>query len=238
MADYTLYRGDCLIEMDRIADKSVDAVICDPPYQITSCAWDTMIPFEPMWKQIKRVVKDRAAVVLFGSEPFSSLLRVSNLDWYKYDWVWKKTRPMGFLHAKNAPLAIHENISVFSPGSVAHINMNESRMTYSPQMENGEPYKKFNKVESKHKWGGIGRPSNHDYTLINCGTRYPVTVLEFSNHNDNNSHPTQKPQLLLEYLVKTYTNEGDTVLDFTMGSGTTGAACGRLNRNFIGIEIR
>lgn len=221
---YTLYHGDCLTEMDRIADGSVDAIIADLPYGTTACSWDTIIPFEPMWAHFKRVIKKRGAIVLFGSEPFSSLLRVSNLDWYKYDWVWDKVLAGNFLNANRTPLMRTENVVIFG----------ENGITYNPQMRTGEPYKKgLNKLRTMPDAYGSFVPVLSSST----GDRFPVNLIEFSNAARDNIHPTQKPVALLEYLVKTYTDEGDTVLDCTMGSGTTGVACGRLNRSFVGIEL-
>ena len=234
---YTLHHGDALAIMPVLEENSVDCIIADPPYGTTACKWDSVIPFEPMWACIKHVLKPKGACVLFGSQPFTSALVMSNVQWFKYEWVWKKSRASGFLHAKNAPLKSHENMVVFSLSPVAHETKNENRMFYHPQMSKGEPYRKFNRTEIKHRWGGIGRPSNTDYLLVNNGERYPTSVVDFSHHNFGLVHPTQKPVPLLEYLIKTYTNEGDTVLDFTMGSGTTGVGCARTNRKFIGIEL-
>ena len=219
-----LYQGDCLEVMDKLIEKGVkvDAIITDPPYGTTACKWDSVIPFEPMWEQINRVIKPNGAVVLFGSEPFSSYLRMSNIKEFKYDWIWKKEKGLGFLNAKKMPLRDTELISVFY----------KKQPTYNPQFTKGNPYKTTN---SPNKQKG----TNNDYKsieTINDGKRYPLTTLEFTRVRKT-SHPTQKPTLLMEYLIKTYTNEGDTVLDFTMGSGTTGVACKNLNRNFIGIEL-
>jgi site-specific DNA-methyltransferase (adenine-specific) len=237
MTDYTLYFGDCLSQMDNVDDNSIDAIIADLPYGSTACSWDTIIPFEPMWKQFKRILKPRGACVLFGSEPFSSMLRVSNLTWYKYDWVWKKGRGSGFFHAQNKPLKYHEIVSVFSSGVTVHESQSDNRMTYNPQMEEGQPYKKFNRVKNV-SWGAFGaiRPNWQDTMIINDGERYPSTVIEMDNHNGGSLHPTQKPVALLEYLTLTYTNPGDTILDCTMGSCPTGKAAVKNGRSFIGID--
>lgn len=223
-----LLQGDCLELMKDIPDKSIDMILCDLPYGISACKWDIVLPFDSLWKQYKRIIKDNGAIVLFGSEPFSSLLRMSNAKMYKYDWVWEKTKASGFLNAHHAPLRAHEVISVFSSG----------KTTYNPQfiMGGGKPYKKLNvtdgatTVYGKIDKTGIIKESKD-------GRRYPRSVVKFSNGNYKSLHPTQKPVPLLEYLIKTYTNEGDTVLDNCMGSGSTGVACINLNRNFIGIEL-
>ena len=210
-----LMNGDCLELMKTIPDGSVDMVLTDPPYGTTACKWDSIIPLEPMWEQLKRVIKPNGVIVLFGSEPFSSILRVSNLKQYKYDWVWCK-RPVNFLNAKKQPLRKTERISVFG-GS-----------TYNPQglVAKIRLNKRSNSTETNGK---------HGLSNLSEYTNYPTDVLEFIG--ERGLHPTQKPVALMEYLIKTYTNEGETVLDFTMGSGTTGVACKNLNRNFIGIEL-
>lgn len=229
---YELHNGDCLDILPTLPAQSIDAVICDPPYGTTACTWDSVIPFEPMWRELKRVIKPRGAIVLFGQEPFSSLLRVSNLEWYKYDWVWKKTRSMDFFNNKNKPRTIHELISVFSSGTTA--NRSVRRMSYYPQglRRIDKRWHRPQKYASEHR---TVRPS-HVLDRVIEFDNYPETVIEFANPNQSTFHPTQKPLALLEYLVKTYTNEGDTVLDFTFGSGTTGHACGNLGRYFVGIE--
>ena len=218
--------------MKRIPDKSIDMILCDLPYGITACKWDTIIPFEPMWEQLHRIIKPNGAMVLFGSEPFSSALRMSNIKHFKYDWIWEKTRTVGFLNAKNAPLKRHEIISVFSLGTTA--NCSKNRMEYNPQ---GliEINKKRRSVSQIGDTVVGSRPSrSKDYVAKYTG--YPDTVLRFSNEAKQ-EHPTQKPIALLEYLIKTYTNEGEMVLDFTMGSGSTAIACINTGRNFIGFEL-
>lgn len=220
-----LLHGDCLELMKSIPDKSIDAIITDPPYGTTACKWDSVIPFEPMWEQLNRIIKPNGAIVLFGNEPFSSYLRISNIKNYRYDCYWKKSRFPNFLFVKKQFGKIIENISIFY----------KNQPTYNPQMENGNPYEKkgdfsINKRELiTTNFKNIGK-------LNQDGLRYPKNLLSFNLHNVGNYHPTQKPVALMEYLIKTYTNEGETVLDFTMGSGTTGIACVNTNRNFIGIE--
>ena len=207
----------------------VDAVITDPPYGTTACKWDSVIPFDEMWKRLKALIKNNGAVVLFGNEPFSSALRMSNIKDYKYDWIWVKDRCPNFMMAKYCPLKKTENISVFSSGG---INQNtKNKMIYYPQ--NTKECEKTVKSNVKKQGVNIYNCLNKTYTQKL--TNYPINILYFET--ENGYHPTQKPLALMEYLVKTYTNEGDTVLDFTMGSGTTGVACKNLNRNFIGIEL-
>lgn len=234
MKDIELWLGDCLELMDNIPDSSIDTIITDLPYGTTACKWDTIIPFEPMWKQVKRVLKPDKAIALFGSEPFSSQLRMSNIDDYKYDWIWVKSRSLGFTHCKNKPMQKSENISIFSTGKIKHYGQ-KNRTPYFPQelvpygkKVNGD--KSCNADSEGHRFA---RPSNKTY--IQEYTNYPVNILEFDN-DGNTKHPTQKPILLMEYLIKTYTIEGETVLDITMGSGTTLLAAKNTNRKGIGIE--
>lgn len=226
-----LYNGDCLEIMKVIDDKSIDAIITDPPYGTTACKWDSVIDFDLMWEQLNRIIKPNGAIVLFGSEPFSSTLRTSNIKNYKYDWIWDKKRCTGFLNAKKQPLRNNEIISIFY----------KKQPTYNPQ-----PYKK-NTIgnlgkSKKHQTDNYGKYNQVDNDNSNK-FGYPRTIINqipvINNLSKDKSglHPTQKPVALLEYLIKTYTNENETVLDFTMGSGTTGIACKNLNRNFIGIEL-
>ena len=224
MSDHKLILGDCLDELPKIFDKNIDLVLTDPPYGTTQCKWDSIIPFEPMWNQLKRVIKDNGCIALFGSEPFSSYLRTSNIKWFKYDWVWNKVRPVGVHVCKYRPMSKNENISIFGKGKI----------TFYPQMIDRKKLRKGSKEYGRTNiiGGKLGNKKIKIYTK-----KYPTTILEFSNaSNKGRIHPTQKPVALLEYLIKTYTNENDTVLDFTMGSGSTGVACKNLNRNFIGIE--
>ena len=218
--------GDCLELMKDIPDKSIDAIIADLPYGTTACKWDTIIPFEPLWEQYNRIIKDNGAIVLFGTEPFSSLLRTSNLKAYRYDIIWEKSRFTNFLFVKKQIAKIHENISVFY----------KKQPTYNPQMEKGEPY--FRKGTGKPKTKDLmDKPAIDNGKKNEGGDRYPKSIQKFPFHNVGNYHPTQKPVALLEFLIKTYTNEGETVLDNCMGSGTTGVACINTNRNFIGMEL-
>jgi site-specific DNA-methyltransferase (adenine-specific) len=239
MEDTELWMGDCLELMGKIEDQSVDMILADLPYGTTACAWDIVIPFEPLWYQYKRIIKSIGCIALFGSEPFSSFMRLSNLEMYKYDWIWKKSVGNGFVHAKNKPLKRHEIISIFSKGTTVHASQSKTRMVYNPQMTEGKPYyKKMTNSHSKQ----LHAPSKGNLEFangtecINNGVRYPITVIEYPNGNNKNSHQTQKPVPLLEYLIKTYTNEGMSVLDNVMGSGSTGVAAKNLGRKFIGIE--
>lgn len=229
-----LLHGDCLELMKEIPDKSVDLILTDPPYGTTACKWDSVIPFEPMWEELERVVKDNGAILLFGAEPYSSLLRTSNLSLYKYDWKWEKPSAANFLNFKFQPAKVHEDICVFA--KMASSYSKRGNMSYNPQMESGEPYtQKSGKQKTKNSNTSV-RSDIEQVVTVNTGKRYPRSVQRFSRDRER-LHPTQKPVDLLEYLIKTYTNEGDTVLDFTMGSGSTGVACVNTNRNFIGIEL-
>jgi site-specific DNA-methyltransferase (adenine-specific) len=222
MASYQLHLGDCLEILPTLPDASVDAIIADPPYGTTACKWDSVIPLDDMWAELKRVIKPRGAVVLFGSQPFTTELISSNRAWFKYCWVWEKQQPTGFLHARQRPMKAHEDIVVFSSGQT----------TYNPQgtkpvcVQNGRKTKTgkgaYNQIKGAHYVQTVGD--------------FPRTVLKIPCLTHNQIHPTQKPVALLEYLVRTYTNEGDTVLDFCFGSGTTGVACIKTGRNFIGCE--
>lgn len=217
--------GDCLKVMEAIPDASIDMILCDPPYGTTRCRWDEVIPFEPMWEQYKRVAKDNAAIVLFGAEPFSSRLRMSNLEMYRYDWIWDKIKGTGFLNAKKQPMRNHEVISVFY----------RRQCTYNPQMTYGHERKKT--FRSRHLHTEVYGKTDKDYSY-DSDKRYPRSIQKFNTDTQNSSlHPTQKPVALLEYLIRTYTNEGQTVLDNAMGSGSTGVACIRTNRRFVGIEL-
>ena len=224
-----LYKGDCITIMKKLIEEGVeaDAIICDPPYGTTSCKWDTVIPFEDMWSCLKKIRKKKSPIILFGTEPFASFLRMSNIKEFKYDWVWKKSKSGSAFTAKYRPVCKHEMICVFGKGTI----------NYYPQCTKGEPYKRTHRHHNvnNHEIGFNGS----DFEYSNTGFRYPITVQEFQQkwRRQDQVHPTQKPIELMEYLIKTYTQEGDTVLDFTMGSGTTGVACKRLNRNFIGIEL-
>ena len=223
---YTLHHGDCLDILPTLPAQSVDAIIADPPYGTTACKWDSVIPLDTMWRELKRVVKPRGAVVLFAAQPFTSALVMSNAGWFRYELVWNKRRLTGFLDAKRRPLRQHENMLLFARGE----------HTYNPQMGTSAPYK------HSGKRGPGGQAITRDMDALqaivpidNCGTRYPTSIIE--TVSERGLHPTQKPVDLLRYLVRTYTNPGETVLDFTMGSGTTGVACAMEGRHFIGVEL-
>lgn len=229
-----VHLADCLDLCERVyrAGVRVDMILADLPYGTTACAWDTIIPFEPMWKAFKRIIKPRGAIVLTATDPFSATLKVSNLEWFKYTMVWKKTRGSGFINAKNQPISIHEDICVFSPGTVA--NCSPRLMTYNPQGLIYAPYHKKRLKPMTAKAGGFlgQRPSHvseYDVEYIN----YPTSVIEFANPNNDNDHPTQKPVALFQYLIRTYTEVGQVVFDPTCGSGTTGLAATIEKRRFI-----
>lgn len=232
-----LINGDCLLEMQEIPSKSIDMVLTDPPYGTTACKWDSVLPFEVMWRELKRITKDNSAIVMTAVQPFTSSLIMSNVDMFKYCWVWKKSKGSNFLHAPNMPLKILEDIAVFSKGIVAHVSQaGNKRMTYNPQgTKEGKTFVKCNPNKSDLKYH---RKSQTNHTVgYKCKREgYPTTLLEIPSEGKT-VHPTQKPVALMEYLIATYTKEGDTVLDFTMGSGTTGVAAKRLKRSFIGIEL-
>lgn len=230
--NYKLLFGDCLERMKEIPDGSVDLILTDPPYGTTACKWDTIIPFDLMWCEIKRIIKPNCVIVLFGSEPFSSILRCSNLKMFKYDWVWVKDKPSNFVMANKQPMRYSEYIHVFY----------KKQPTYNKQMiprtgsgSNRYKYKVDHtnrKLQSGESYRGVYNSSyNKDY-------KNPSNVLIYSTGRRQDSlHPTQRPVALLEYLIKTYTQEGETVLDFTAGSGSTGVACLNTKRKFIGIEM-
>lgn len=227
-----LMQGDCLERMKEIPDESVDMILCDLPYGKTACKWDSVIPFEPLWGQYRRITKKNAAIVLTAAQPFTSALVMSKPDWFKYDWCWKKPRGTGHLNANRQPMRDKEDVLVFYKG----------QPTYNPQFTSGEPYTKMKggkqtKV-SEHGATTYGKFYNGaEFRNDNDGRRYPRQVLEFGVVERGTLHPTQKPVALMEYLIRTYTNEGETVLDNCMGSGSTGVACRNLNRKFIGIEL-
>jgi len=219
-----IYNMDCLEGMKYIDDKSIDMILCDLPYGTTQCKWDIVIPFEPLWEQYERIIKDNGAIVLFGSQPFTSALVMSNLKLFKYEWIWQKTLATNFMLVKKQPAKKHENILVFY----------KKQPTYNPQMEIGKPYKD---KPRKRTVGIHGNAETIKKAINNEGTRYPSSVQLFSNGNNGNVHPTQKPVELCEYLIKTYTNENELVLDNCIGSGTTAIACINTNRNYIGFEL-
>ena len=225
MSKIELMKGDCLEMMKSIPDSSVDLILTDPPYGTTACKWDSVIPFEPMWAELKRVIKPNGAIVLFGNEPFSSLLITSNLKGFKYRMDWNKKIPSGMSYAKYRPMQQTEDICVFTSKG--------ERSVYHPQMVKREKPIRSGGMKNSDSAATNGyKPLNKTYEFKN-----PVTLIEFDKVRKGSLHPTQKPVALLEYLIKTYTQENETVLDFTMGSGSTGVACVNTNRNFTGIEL-
>ena len=223
---WMLYEGDCLEIMPLLPDKSIDMILCDLPYGTTACKWDTVIPFEPLWEQYERIIKDDGAVVLFGSEPFSSYLRLSNIKLYRHEWIWYKDKSGNFMNCKFEPMKVHENIIVFG----------KKKVTYNPIMElreeknkrNNKPRLNTSNIIHTQKFFTKESKGSSDY-------KYPTSVKYF-NSVRNGLHSTQKPVALFEYLIKTYTDEDDLVLDNCMGVGTTAIACINTNRNYIGFE--
>jgi len=228
-----LMLGDCLERMKEIPDGSVDMILADPPYGTTACKWDTVIPFEPLWAHYKRVTKPNGAIVLFGSHPFTSALVMSNPKMFKYEWIWEKSMPSGLATSSFMPMKYHENILVFVKESKPTFNHQLSERSESGKVRAKTPIQ--SKSLSNHIQLGLQEPKQYTPDKV-----LPKTVLYVPSVSNapkgNKLHPTQKPVALLEYLIRTYTNEGETVLDNTMGSGTTGVACKNLNRKFIGIE--
>ena len=232
-----LLKGDCLVEMDKIPDGSVDLILTDPPYGTTACKWDSVIPFDPMWKQLNRIIKANGAIVLFGSEPFSSALRMSNIKNYKYDWYVNKNSTSDFTVAKIKPMNYIETCSVFMNCKIKCANyfpvglIEVNKKNHSSRGKSNNPKTKsdlhFTDKADVHYYNQ--KYTNYPKTVINANTKY--------KRNEQKFHPTQKPVALMEYLIKTYTNENETVLDFTMGSGTTGVACVNTHREFVGIEM-
>lgn len=220
----TLLHGDCLELMKDIPDKSIDAIICDLPYGITQNRWDFVIPLDKMWAQLQRIRIDSTPIVLFADGKFTPALQMSNIKEYRYDLIWDKKGTTGFLNAKRMPLRKHEKILLFY----------KRLPTYNPQMVKGKARMKGGKTINNGNYGKF----DGDREAYLSDTYYPTSIIEISGSNQRDKmHPTAKPVELMEYLIKTYTNEGETVLDFTMGSGTTGVACVNLNRNFIGMEL-
>lgn len=251
----SLYCGDCLIEMDKIADGSVDLILCDLPYGTTDrkgisdkgdnrvLSWDTIIPLDRLWDQYRRVLKPSGAVVLTANQPFTSQLVVSNLEWFKYEWIWKKKKTTGFLHANARPMKETEDILVFSPlGASGGSKKANKNMTYNPQgliekyAVKKNNAKRLGKFLHQPEHMGAGNKLLHETEYEQRHTNYPSEIIEFGLDKDS-VHPTQKPVALMDYLIRTYSNEGETVLDNCMGSGTTGVAAIICNRNFIGIEM-
>lgn len=214
-------QGDCLELMKDIPDKSIDMILCDLPYGTTRNKWDSIIPLDKLWEQYERVIKDNGCIALFAQTPFDKVLGASNLTLLKYEWIWQKDNGTGFLNAKKMPLKLHENILIFY----------KKPPVYNPQMRKG-----FKPYSQKSGRGSSNYGEQVKVITDNNGDRYPVDIVEFKRDKEK-LHPTQKPVALLEYLIKTYTNENDTVLDNCMGSGSTGKACQNTNRNFIGFEL-
>lgn len=248
-----LYQGDCLVEMNKIADGSVDLILCDLPYGTTDrkgikdkgdnrlLSWDTIIPLDKLWEQYRRVLKERGTIVLTADQPFTSQLILSNLDWFKYEWIWKKKKTTGFLLANYRPMKQTEDIVVFSPAGAAAASRHGGNMTYNPQ---GLIEKRVKKKNSAKRLGnflhnpehmGKGNKLLHETEYEQKYTNYPSEIIEFGLDKDL-IHPTQKPVALMDYLIKTYSNENEIVLDNCMGSGTTGVSAVKCNRKFIGIE--
>ena len=221
-----IYNMDCLEGMKAIPDKSIDLILCDLPYGTTACSWDNIIPFEPLWEQYERIIKDNGAVVLTASQPFSSALVMSNPKLFRYEWVWDKKNPTNFAMAKKQPLKYHETILVFA----------KKQTEYYPIKWRGKPNHKQGLLKNDQQSEVYGKIKRTKDNL--SGMKYPRSIIEISKHSSQGGlHPTQKPVALFEYLVKTYTNEGDVVLDNCMGSGTTAIAAINTNRNFIGFEM-
>lgn len=221
-----IYRMDAIEFMKKIDDKSIDMILCDLPYGTTACSWDEIILLEPMWKEMKRIAKDKCAMVFTASQPFTSKLIMSNVDYFNHEWIWYKSKASNFLDARKKPLKSHENILVFY----------KKQPTYNPQMTQGKPYDKGIERRSRvmvyHKMEGNNKLVNES------GERFPKTVIYFRTaESEGKFNPTQKPVALFEYLIKTYTNEGDLVMDCVVGSGTTAVACLNTNRRFICNDI-
>ena len=230
MVNIELKQGDCLELMKDILDGSVDLVLTDPPYGTTACKWDSVIPFEPMWEQLNRIIKPNGAICLFGNEPFTSCLICSNINGFKYRWDWNKKIPSGMGYAKYRPMQQTEDICVFSKGG--------EKTKYNPQFtKRDKPIKSGGNSIQARVYSGFKCMENGNEYKKTYDYKNPITLIEFDKVRKGALHPTQKPVPLLEYLIRTYTNEGETVLDFTMGSGSTGVACANTNRNFIGIEL-
>jgi site-specific DNA-methyltransferase (adenine-specific) len=225
MPKIELIQGDCLEKMRDIPDGSIDMILCDPPYGTTACKWDSIIPLKPMWEQLKRIIKPNGAIVMTASQPFTTTLIASNMKMFRYCWVWDKKKAGNIFLAKIQPMKVHEDIVVFGIKTP----------TFYPIMVERDKVKTSKNYGTGAAMGGDGKKEEKVYRYTH---KNPTSIIEASNASQKGKiHPTQKPVALMEYLIKTYTNEGETVLDFTMGSGTTGVACKKLNRNFIGIEL-
>lgn len=220
-----IYNMDCIDGMKLIDDNSIDMVLCDLPYGTTQNKWDSIIPLDKLWEQYERIIKDNGVIILTAQTPFDKVLGYSNLKLLKYEWIWEKSKPTGYLNARKMPMKAHENILIFY----------KKLPIYNPQMTEGKPYK------NNHKPGDTGRnygENKKEYSYDNKGTRFPKSIIGFESIKTNQQlHPTQKPVELFEYLIKTYTNQNDVVLDNCIGSGTTAVACINTNRRFIGFEL-
>lgn len=223
-----IYNQDCLVGMQSIPDSSIDAIICDLPYGTTKNKWDVVIPLDQLWAAYRRIIKPNGAIVLFAQTPFDKVLGASNLEWLKYEWIWQKTNSTGFLNANYAPMKVHENILVFSPAKASPSA--KVKMTYNPQYWQSKPYTNFSNTNSKN-YSKVKRTKT-----VSDGRRFPIDVLSFPSERKT-IHPTQKPLSLLRYLVSTYTNVGDIVLDSCFGSGTTILAAIMENRHYLGYEL-
>ena len=228
-----IYNMDCLEGMKQIPDGTIDAVICDLPYGTTRNQWDSVIPLDKLWSEYRRIIKERGAIVLFSQQPFTSALIMSNPQMFKYEWIWEKENGSGFLNANYCPMKIHENVLVFSKSAACFVKNPTDAMIYNPQFRKGRAYRSKAISTSKNYDAKAYKP----FETINDGEHYhPIDIVQF-NRDPDAWHPTQKPVDLLRYLVLTYTNEGDTVLDNCMGSGTTAIACIKERRHFIGFEL-
>jgi site-specific DNA-methyltransferase (adenine-specific) len=224
MSEYRLFHGDCLDILPALEDASIDAIIADIPSGRTACAWDSVIPFDSMWAQLRRIIRPKCAIVLLGcTQPFTSALVISNAPWFRHHWIWQKTKATNYVKARQMPMRYHEDICVFSSAGVR----------YYPQMRAGKEWTRI--YHYRNKADAIIQDTRTAGTQSSGAGRFPSSVLLFAG-DGGDLHPTQKPLALLEYLIKTYTNAGETVLDFCYGSGTTGHACANLERSFVGIE--
>jgi len=222
-----LIYGDCLEEMKNIPDSSVDMILTDPPYGTTACKWDSVIPFDKMWERLNKLIKPNGAIVMTASQPFTTTLISSNMKMFRYCWVWEKPTPTGYLNAKKMPMRAHEDVVVFY----------SKLPTYNPIMTHGHT-RKISTLTHKRNCIETECYGKHEYISYDSTDRYPRSVIMIATDKQKSKlHPTQKPVELMEFFIKTYTNEGETVVDFAMGSGTTGVACKKLSRNFIGIEV-
>lgn len=237
--DIELWHGDCLELMKEIPDNSIDMVLCDLPYGTSASSWDKKLPMNDLWSEYKRIIKHNRAIVLFSQQPFTSLLITSNIEMWKYNWIWEKDNGTNFMNSHFCPLKITEDICVFGTGATSFVKNGEN-LIYNPQFSEGKPYSIISGNQKSNsavvRGGKGGRDDVGGYKTESDGKRYPKNLIKFNRDKDK-LHPTQKPVSLCEYLIQTYTNEGDVVLDNCMGSGTTGIACLNTNRKFIGIEL-